>query len=178
MSELFGSAFTIGRYFLDDFSTDSSSLWITFMNPFQFGCWKPLSVFLISHLPIPAISICDILAFLNLIESIGFNLIALRPSNVFGMHLAIAFIPVDLFPNTFDDLKQHCPPELQSLFEYFENYRTNTIDHHLWNIHGIQLKTNNKLEAKSSNWEKHMLTLRIHKIDQRARGNGNFTIRN
>ena len=84
------------------------------MNPFQFGCWKPLSVFLISHPSIHAISICDILAFLIVIESIGFNLIALRPSNVSEMHLAIAFIPVDLIPNTFDDLKQHCPPELQS----------------------------------------------------------------
>ena len=36
--------------------------------------------------------------------------------------LAIACIPVDLIPQTFDYLKQHCPPELQSLFEYFENY--------------------------------------------------------
>ena len=61
--------------------------------------------------------------------------------------LAIAFIPVDLIPETFGDLKQHCPPELQSLFEYFENYWINTVDHHHWNMHGIQRRTNNNLEG-------------------------------
>ena len=77
--------------------------------------------------------------------------------------LAIACIPVDLIPSTFDDLKQHCPPELQSLIEYYENYWTNTIDHHPWNIHGNQLKTNNNLEGsylrqKIEQLGKHMLT--------------------
>ena len=52
--------------------------------------------------------------------------------------LAIAFIPVDLIPQTFDYLKQHCPPELQSLFEYFENYWMKCVDHNLWNMHGVK----------------------------------------
>ena len=30
--------------------------------------------------------------------------------------LAIAFISVDLIPQTFDYLKQHCPPELRAFF--------------------------------------------------------------
>ena len=33
--------------------------------------------------------------------------------------LAIEFIPVDLIPQTFDYLKQHCPPEQQSFLNIF-----------------------------------------------------------
>ena len=61
--------------------------------------------------------------------------------------LAIAFIQVDLIPQTFDDLKRHCPLEVESLFEYFENYWINTVGHNLWNMHGIQRRTNNNLEG-------------------------------
>ena len=61
--------------------------------------------------------------------------------------LAIAFVPIDLIPQTFQNLKYMCQPELQSLFTYFENFWIDTVNHNLWNMYGIQRRTNNNLEG-------------------------------
>ena len=61
--------------------------------------------------------------------------------------LALAFVPIELIPQTFQGLKYDCPVELHALLNYFENYWMEVVDHKLWNMYGVQRRTNNNLEG-------------------------------
>ena len=61
--------------------------------------------------------------------------------------LALAFLPIFQIPLSFENLKSQCSQELQPLFEYFESYWINKIEHALWNMHKVQRRTNNNLEG-------------------------------
>ena len=57
--------------------------------------------------------------------------------------LALAFIPTELISQTFQALKDDCPVELHALSNYFENYWIDVVNHKLWNMYGVQRRTNN-----------------------------------
>ena len=61
--------------------------------------------------------------------------------------LVLAFVPFELIPQTFQGLKYDCPVELHALLNYFENYWMEVVDHKLWNMYGVQRRTNNNLEG-------------------------------
>ena len=52
-----------------------------------------------------------------------------------------------IIPQTFQGLKYDCPVELHALLNYFENYWMEVVDHKLWNMYGVQRRTNNNLEG-------------------------------
>ena len=61
--------------------------------------------------------------------------------------LGLALIPTELISQTFQALKDDCPVELHALSNYFENYWIDVVDNKLWNMYGVQRRTNNNLEG-------------------------------
>ena len=61
--------------------------------------------------------------------------------------LALDFVLIELISLTFQGLRNDGAVELQTLFDYFEHYWIEVVDHKLWNMYGVQRRTNNNLEG-------------------------------
>jgi hypothetical protein len=59
--------------------------------------------------------------------------------------MGLAFLPADLVPQIFQQLREIASPLLAELFEYFSAQWLTKIP--LWNVYGVRRRTNNNLEG-------------------------------
>lgn len=74
------------------------------------------------------------------------------------MLMAIAFVPLQLVQQTYDDLKDQMPlnvrAKLAGLLQYFEEQWMQRVDPALWNVYGAEKRTNNDLEGWHNRFNK------------------------
>lgn len=61
--------------------------------------------------------------------------------------MALGFVPVGQIRVTFNMLRQRVEGRLGELFDYFENFWINNMPHQMWNVYGVERRTNNDLEG-------------------------------
>lgn len=76
--------------------------------------------------------------------------------------MALAFLPVAIVRQNFDMLQAASPDGLEDLFEYFQQFWLSRVPLILWNVHGVEMRTNNFVEG----WNK-----RFSSIVQRHHSN-------
>jgi len=62
--------------------------------------------------------------------------------------MALGFLEVGKIRTTFDQLRVSAPAVLLQLFVYFEQQWLGTVSIHMWNVHDIDLRTNNNCEGE------------------------------
>lgn len=61
--------------------------------------------------------------------------------------MVLPFIPIDLIEQAFNDLSNQAPPSLKLLFDYFNGYWMRKVKWSLWNVSGLEMRTNNLVEG-------------------------------
>jgi hypothetical protein len=62
--------------------------------------------------------------------------------------MALPLIPLDYIEDAFDIIANEAPDSMTSLVDYFDRYWITKVKWSLWNVSGIELRTNNMLEGE------------------------------
>ena len=61
--------------------------------------------------------------------------------------MVLPFIPIDSIEEVFDNLFDEAPNSLKQLFDYFNGYWMAKVKWSLWNVSGLEIRTNNMVEG-------------------------------
>ena len=61
--------------------------------------------------------------------------------------MALGFVPVNAIEQTFKQLRDAAPLDLRPLFAYFEQQWLGNVPLKMWNVYGIDIRTNNDCEG-------------------------------